>query len=116
YLRFLARSSGKVRVGIGAAREDVNVSVTGGTRVEIKGVAHIRWIPNLVHNEAFRQWALLLIRDELKKRGLDPKTWSVTHKELDADLLPREQKAIKRVKSRGWKLVAVNLPRFEGIL
>lgn len=116
YLRFLARSSGKVRVGIGAAREDVNVSVTGGTRVEIKGVAHIRWIPNLVHNEAFRQWALLLIRDELQRRGLDPKTWSVTHKELDADLLPREQKAIKRVKSRGWKLVAVNLPHFEGIL
>ncbi len=116
YLRFLARSSGKVRVGIGAAREDVNVSVTGGTRVEIKGVAHIRWIPNLVHNEAFRQRALLLIRDELKRRGLDPKTWTVAHQELDADLLPREQKAIKRVKSRGWILAAINLPRFEGIL
>ncbi|MCK4462333.1 MAG: Glu-tRNA(Gln) amidotransferase GatDE subunit E, partial [candidate division Zixibacteria bacterium] len=47
YLRFLARSSGLVRTGIGAAREDVNVSITGGTRVEIKGVAHIVWIPEL---------------------------------------------------------------------
>jgi len=33
-----------VNVGIGAAREDVNVSIEGGTRVEIKGVQHIRWI------------------------------------------------------------------------
>jgi len=50
YIRFLARSTGKVRTGIGAAREDVNVSVTGGTGVEIKGVAHIRWIPGLTYN------------------------------------------------------------------
>jgi glutamyl-tRNA(Gln) amidotransferase subunit E len=37
-LRKLVRSTGKVRTGIGAARQDVNVSVTGGTRIEIKGV------------------------------------------------------------------------------
>ena len=65
YIRFLARSTGKVRTGIGAAREDVNVSITGGTRVEIKGVAHIAWIPELVHNEAFRQKALLEIRGRI---------------------------------------------------
>ncbi len=116
YIRFLARSSGKVRVGPGAAREDVNVSVAGGTRVEIKGVSYIRLIPNLVHIEAFRQRALLLTRDALLGRGLDPKTWKVSFKELDSDLLPREQRAIKRVKSRGWDLVAINLPKFEGIL
>ncbi|TFH47986.1 MAG: Glu-tRNA(Gln) amidotransferase GatDE subunit E, partial [Bacteroidia bacterium] len=49
YIRFLNRSTGKVRTGIGAAREDVNVSCEGGTRVEIKGVAHIKWIPELSH-------------------------------------------------------------------
>ena len=59
YLRFLTRSTGKVRTGIGAAREDVNVSIRDGTRVEIKGVAHIKLIPELVHNEAFRQKSLL---------------------------------------------------------
>ncbi len=75
YIRFLARSTGKVRTGIGAAREDVNVSITGGTRVEIKGVAHIAWIPELVHNEAFRQKALLEIRKELAKRLGDFSGW-----------------------------------------
>jgi len=40
-IRRLARSTGRVRTGIGAARQDVNVSVTGGTRIEIKGVPRI---------------------------------------------------------------------------
>src|SRR5512143_3789912 len=34
-LRRIVRSTVRVRTGIGAAREDVNVSVTGGTRIEI---------------------------------------------------------------------------------
>ena len=38
YIRFLNRSTGKVRTGIGAGREDVNVSCKGGTRVEVKGM------------------------------------------------------------------------------
>src|SRR5512135_3894997 len=69
-LRKLVRSTGKVRVGPGAAREDVNVSVTGGTRIEIKGVPRIPHIPLLTYNEAMRQWNLLRLRDELHKRGI----------------------------------------------
>ncbi len=68
YIRFLNRSTGKVRTGIGAGREDVNVSCKGGTRVEIKGVAHTKWIPELTHNEVFRQWALLRIKRILNQR------------------------------------------------
>ena len=72
YIRFLNRSTGKVRTGMGAAREDVNVSCKGGTRIEIKGVSHNRWIPELSHIEAFRQWALLNIRKVLLSRLPDP--------------------------------------------
>ncbi len=68
YIRFLNRSTGKVRTGMGAGRQDVNVSCRGGSRVEIKGVAHSKWIPELTHNEVFRQWALLQIRDLLKSK------------------------------------------------
>lgn len=116
YLRFVARSSGKVRTGIGAAREDVNVSVTGGTRIEIKGVSRIRWIPRLTHNEAFRQWALLLIRDELKQRALDPRTWKIVHHEIDYDQIPAGHPVFRRAKANKLRLIAVNLPKFLGIL
>src|SRR3990170_5802909 len=48
-LRRLTRATGKVRRGIGSARQDVNVSVAGGTRIEIKGVPRLPMIPRLVH-------------------------------------------------------------------
>lgn len=114
-IRFIARSSGKVRVGIGAAREDVNVSITGGTRVEIKGVAHISWIPRLTHNEAFRQRSLLQIKDILQAKIAEPQTWDISHKRLDA----ADWKHIpmfKELKAQGWHLLAVNLPGFRDIL
>jgi len=60
--RKLVRSTGLVRTGVGAARQDVNVSITGGTRVEIKGVPRIPNIPLLTHNEAVRQHNLLRLR------------------------------------------------------
>jgi len=114
-IRFIARSSGKVRVGIGAAREDVNVSITGGTRVEIKGVAHISWIPKLTHNEAFRQKSLLEIVAELAQRGLKAESWELTHTELDrTDWKGLE--VLKGDEKKDWHLVAVNLPGFANIL
>jgi len=86
-IRLITRSSGRVRTGIGATREDVNVSICGGTRVEIKGVARIAWIPQLTHNEAFRQKALLSIRNTLKTRIKKPRDWSLQSVELDCNEL-----------------------------
>jgi glutamyl-tRNA(Gln) amidotransferase subunit E len=65
----VCRSTGHVRVGIGASRQDVNVSVRGGRRVEIKGVPQARWARGLVHGEAVRQVNLLKLRAELHRRG-----------------------------------------------
>ncbi|MCK4763509.1 MAG: Glu-tRNA(Gln) amidotransferase subunit GatE [Candidatus Aminicenantes bacterium] len=117
YLRFLTRSTGKVRTGIGAAREDVNVSIDGGTRVEIKGVAHIAWIPLLTHIEAFRQKALLEIKKILVQRFPDPSKWKMSHKTLPASLRPEVpglNNNNNRKEKNLWK--AVNLPGFKGIL
>ena len=65
-----ARSTRRVRTGIGASRQDVNVSVRGGSRVEIKGVPRAGLAVKLVHNEGVRQYNLLKLRDELHSRGL----------------------------------------------
>ena len=50
----ICRSTGHVRVGIGASRQDVNISVRGGERVEIKGVPQAWRARQLVHGEAGR--------------------------------------------------------------
>ncbi len=64
------RVSGRVRRGPGAARQDVNVSIKGGSRVEIKGVDRYQSNRMLTANEALRQKALLDLRDDLSSRGL----------------------------------------------
>src|SRR5512136_1654293 len=65
----VCRSTRHVRTGLGASRQDVNVSVRGGRRVEIKGVPQAWWARKLVHGEAVRQVNLLRLRDELGRRG-----------------------------------------------
>lgn len=81
-LRRLVRSTGKVRTGMGAGREDVNVSVRGGTRIEIKGVPNIKRIPILTYNEAMRQWNLLRMRDDLNRKGINSETFEADLKML----------------------------------
>ncbi|MDR0365006.1 MAG: Glu-tRNA(Gln) amidotransferase subunit GatE [Bacteroidales bacterium] len=115
HIRFLNRSTGKVRTGIGAGREDVNVSCKGGTRVEIKGVAHTKWIPELSHNEAFRQWALLYIREELLKR-CKKEQWKANHVELNHTQFSNVSDAIRKAVENGCKIYAINLPHFKNLL
>jgi glutamyl-tRNA(Gln) amidotransferase subunit E len=115
-IRFLNRSTGKVRTGIGAGRQDVNVSCRGGTRVEIKGVSRIKWIPDLTHGEAFRQWALLNIRSLLLEKVKDPQSWQMSSRELNTSDAVFRNGSLKNLRSNGMKLFGVNLPHFQGIL
>lgn len=78
----LLRATGKVKRGIGTIRQDINVSIEGGARVEIKGVQDLNQIPKIIENEVERQKMLIAIasakvsrsclhnsvKEELKKR------------------------------------------------
>jgi glutamyl-tRNA(Gln) amidotransferase subunit E len=116
YIRFLNRSTGKVRTGMGAGREDVNVSCRGGSRVEIKGVAHTKWIPELTHNECFRQWSLLHLRDILKSRVKNHSSWKIAYKVIPYHNFNFRYKPLKEARNNKNKIVAVNLPDFLGLM
>lgn len=115
-LRRLARATGKVRTGAGAARQDVNVSIRGGNRCEIKGVSSIRRIPLLVHNEAFRQAGLLSIRDALRARAVTPQKF----RSRTEDVTPRLKKTrfgpIRHAVGKGQRVYGVRLDGYAGIL
>ncbi len=115
YIRFLNRSTGKVRQGIGSTRADVNVSCRGGTRVEIKGVAHNSWMPELTHVEAFRQWALLQIKELLLKSVKDASGWKISSKEVSLKEIKIELPEVHKT-NKSTKIYIVNLPQFRGIL
>jgi len=116
YIRFLNRSMGKVRTGIGSTRADVNVSCQGGTRVEIKGVAHTSWMPELTHNEAFRQNALLHLKDELNRRISDPASWKMSYREIGKSEFKFKSLQLPFGGDQDIRAYIVNLPGFKGIL
>ncbi|MDK9701441.1 MAG: hypothetical protein OEM52_15000, partial [bacterium] len=115
-LRRLVRSTGKVRTGIGAGRQDVNVSVTGGTRIEIKGVPRIPRIPLLTYNEAMRQWNLLRLRKELHHRGVTPETFQAKTEDVTRLLRKTRFEPIRRAISEGKLVKCVVLTKFKGLL
>ena len=115
FIRFINRSTGKVRTGIGASRQDVNVSCKGGTRIEIKGVSHTKWIPALTHNEVFRQWALLKIKDKLTSR-ISKENWKPVVKEVKVEKYSLKNKFITQAIKKDYKFYVVNLPYFKGLL
>jgi len=64
----LLRSTGKVKRGLGTIRQDVNVSIAEGARIELKGVQSLDDIDDLVRNEVRRQVELVDIAGELSER------------------------------------------------
>ena len=53
-LGMILRSTEKVRRGIGTIRQDVNVSIKGGHRVELKGFQDLRSMPKIIEEEVRR--------------------------------------------------------------
>jgi len=113
--RRLVRSTGRVRTGMGAAREDVNVSVRGGTRVEIKGVPRIPRIPLLTYNEAMRQWNLLRLRDELHRRGVTPETFRSETEDVTRLLHRTNYQPLRTALDAGLTANAVVLRGYRGL-
>ncbi len=82
----ILRATRKVKRGIGTIRQDLNISIKEGARVELKGVQDLNMLGKQVENEVLRQVKLLEIRDELKKR----KVTKVNEKPKDVRLLSKE--------------------------
>jgi Glu-tRNA(Gln) amidotransferase subunit E-like FAD-binding protein len=72
-LGMILRSTGKVKRGIGVIRQDVNVSIARGTRVEIKGFQDLKNIPKIIEGEVKRQ-SKGKIKSEVRKANIDGTT------------------------------------------
>jgi len=109
YIGMVLRSTGKVKRGIGTIRQDVNISIRGGARVEIKGVQELNLIAEVVRREVQRQQSLLAIRDELIQRKA-----SVQDNSQNVGDLFRETKSTVLKKAK--RIYAVRLEGFSGLV
>jgi len=110
YIGMVLRSTGKVKRGLGTIRQDVNISIAEGARVEIKGVQDLDLIAEVVRREVQRQQSLLTIRDELKKRGACAETTAG----VDVTGLFKETRSAVLKKAK--KIHAVVLTGFTGLV
>ncbi len=108
----LLRSTGKVKRGLGTIRQDVNVSIAAGARVEIKGVQALDQIDEIVRLEVQRQVELLAIRDSLQERDAavgEPHDVSDVFEDADSSV-------IAGALSSGGKVGALRLEGFDGLV
>ena len=108
----LLRSTGMVKRGLGTIRQDVNVSIAEGARVELKGVQSLEEIDAIVENEVHRQAELLAISDALDERGAsvgDPEDVTEVFTGTDSGI-------IEGALSGDGRAMAVRLTGFAGLV
>ncbi len=107
--------STNVKKVLGSIRQDINVSIKNGTRIEIKGVQKLDWIPILINHEISRQIGLLDIKKELEKRKLSER--DVDNKYSDLTKIISNTSSIFASKgiSSGKKLYGINIKGFKSL-
>lgn len=132
------RQTRRVRRGLGSIRQDLNVSIACGDRIEIKGCQDLNWIPRIISLEMARQLHFYRLANELRSanglpllppdRRLDEtKVEQEVAKEVES-LLPQdlldvsdcfnncESKMVKQGLSKGSIMLALPLPGLSGLI
>jgi len=112
----MLRSTGLVERGIGTIRQDLNVSVEGGARVEIKGAQELRLIAEWVDGEIERQRKLIELIGELKERGAYEELRRQGFQPTPLKLTVERENFLSKSLKRGAKALGLKLPHHRGLL
>ncbi|MFH1182102.1 MAG: Glu-tRNA(Gln) amidotransferase subunit GatE [Candidatus Woesearchaeota archaeon] len=113
HIGMIVRSTGKVKRGLGTIRQDVNVSIREGARVEIKGAQDLRLLPRLLELEVGRQVALVEVMKELNARKAAVDSSII---DLAYVLEKSESMLVKETLAKGGKILALRLKGFKGLV
>jgi len=112
----ILRDTGKVMRGLGVIRQDVNVSITEGTLIEIKGVQELELISTVVEYEIQRQLGWLSVKEELHKRGVTKEDLKPDYVDVTDIFRESKAKVIRKAVDKNQKVLAVRLSGFAGLL
>ncbi len=104
----ILRSTEKVKRGIGSIRQDVNLSILGKARIEIKGFQDLRYMPKVIDGEILRLSKLKDIKSEVRKANVDGTTEYLRPLPGAARLYPETDIAPIRITRE--KLALIKLP------
>jgi len=116
HLGILLRSL-KVKRGIGTIRQDINISIKNGNRVEIKGAQDLNSLPLIVELEVERQLNLLKIKELLNKKGLKTQDdVKFFQREITEVFKNSESKIIKKGIENNGVVLGIKIEKFSGII
>jgi glutamyl-tRNA(Gln) amidotransferase subunit E len=128
------RDTRRVRRGLGSIRQDLNVSIMCGDRVEIKGCQDLEWIPKIIRCEMARQLHFYRLANQLRSaHGLpmlsnDRRVESPSVQEEVSQILQLklvdvssafmscESKRVKSGLESNSVMLALPLPGFNGLI
>lgn len=106
----ILRLTGKAKRGLGTIRQDLNISIEDGARIELKGIQELEKIAEFARREVQRQKKLIEIAEDLKKK--------VSEKELEkkftdvSEIFANTECKFLKIK----KVFAVKLKGFNGLI
>ncbi|MBI2076918.1 MAG: Glu-tRNA(Gln) amidotransferase subunit GatE [Euryarchaeota archaeon] len=112
----LLRATGRVKRGIGTIRQDLNVSIRGGARIEVKGVQELNSIPRVTEWEVRRQLRLLEVAEALAKRGVKASDLTSAVVDLGDVFAKTQSTVVKKTLQSGGAILGVRLPGFHGLI
>ncbi|UCE36070.1 MAG: Glu-tRNA(Gln) amidotransferase subunit GatE [Thermoplasmata archaeon] len=111
----LLRATKKVKRGIGTVREDLNISISEGARVEIKGVQELNMISIYVQEELERQMRLVEVKNELRKRKVSDTDFTEI-KDLTDIFKTTECKVLLDMIKEGGIVIGIKMKGFSGLM
>ncbi|NHJ03667.1 MAG: Glu-tRNA(Gln) amidotransferase GatDE subunit E [Candidatus Heimdallarchaeota archaeon] len=112
----ILRATGKVKRGLGTIRQDLNISIEKGARIEIKGIQILDMLPEYVRLEVSRQLALLEIKNELLKRKVIPDNFTNSYQDCETIFKKSKCKFIIEALKGKEKILGLKLPKMKGLL
>jgi glutamyl-tRNA(Gln) amidotransferase subunit E len=114
----ILRSFPQTKRGLGSIRQDLNVSISGGARIEIKGAQNLKLIPEVIEAEVRRQMQYLFLLEEFKKRGAERENiWNGEIHDLSKIFDNTDSKVIlDNLRGKSTGAFAVKLKALSGLL
>jgi len=112
----ILRATRKVKRGLGTIRQDLNISIKDGALIEIKGVQELELVSTAIEYEVQRQLGLIKIRDELRKRGVREEDIKEEFVNVTSIFEKTKCKVLQNAVEQKKLVLAVILPKFEGLL
>ncbi|MCX6695788.1 MAG: Glu-tRNA(Gln) amidotransferase subunit GatE, partial [Candidatus Altiarchaeota archaeon] len=106
----------RVKRGLGTIRQDLNISIKDGERIEVKGVQDLRLISKVVEGEVARQVMLLEVKEALLERGVSGKDFDVELIDVTPIFSGTQANVVKNTLEAGGVVLAVRLKGLGGML